>query len=355
MPDWTKSMEEQSYEYYTVDPGTWQNKEKIQTMISSSVNRDSEAQTLGSASFEASEPIGECYVRSYLVTRQNGIKETFPLATMLVQTQQESYNGKYQKIPMEAYTPLIELKEKMPPLGYSIEKGSNIMEYAYRLVRENARAPVVEADCDEVLYNDFVSNTNDTWLTFLTDLIANANYEFGLDEMGRIIFLPKQDVASLQPMMTFNDDNSSILYPDITLNKDLYNIPNQVEVVCSGSSTGKTYYACVTNDDPDSIVSTVNRGRIISYRATNVDFPGEPNQGVVELYARNLLKQLSSVEYTVSFSHGYYPIRLGDCVRLNYRKAGIINVKAKIIAQTIECQTGCKITETAVYTSNLWG
>lgn len=355
MPDWTKSMEQQTYEYYKVDPNTWRDGEKIKTMISSTIENDSEAQTLGSASFESSEALGECYIRTYLVTRQNGLTERFPLGTRLIQSQEESYNGMYQTIPMDAYTPLIELKENPPPLGYSIPKGSNIMDMAYRLIRENARAPVVEASSSEVLYSDFVSNVDDTWLTFLSDLIANANYEFGLDELGQIIFLPKQDVSALQPIKTFNDDNSSILLPDITLSKDLYNIPNKVEVVCSGASSGKTYYATAINDDPDSIVSTVNRGRIITHRASNIDFPGEPNEGMLQAYAQNLLKELSSVEYTVTFSHGYYPIRIGDCVRLNYTKANIVDVKAKIIKQSIECKTGCTITETAVYTSNLWG
>ena len=355
MPDWTKSMEQQTYEYYKVDPNTWRNGKKINTMISSTIENDSEAQTLGSASFSSSEALGECYVRTYLVVRQNGLTERFPLGTSLIQSQEESYNGLYQTIPMDAYSPLIELKENPPPLGYSIPKGSNIMDMAYRLIRENARAPVVEASSSEVLYSDFVSNVDDTWLTFITDLIAIANYELGLDELGQIIFLPKQDVLSLQPIKIFNDDNSSILLPDITLNKDLYNIPNKVEVVCSGASSGKTYYATAINDDPDSIVSTVNRGRVITHRVTSVEFPGEPNEGILQLYAQNLLKELSAVEYTVTFTHGYYPIRLGDCVRLNYTKANIIDVKAKIIKQSISCKTGCTITETAVYTSNLWG
>ena len=352
MPDWTKSMQ-QSYEYYIVDPGTWCDSKRLDNILTGNIERDAEAETLGSATFDISDAIGECYIRAYLVTIQNGVTEREPLGTFLIQTQKTQFNGKYTKIPVDAYTPLLELKENPPPLGYSIAKESNVMDYAYWITREQVRAPVVKTELDEKLYSDFVANTDDTWLSFTNDLIANAKYKLGLDELSRVIFIPDQDVEALQPVYTFNDDDSSILYSDITTNRDMYGIPNVVEVSYSGSD--KNYYARVVNDDPNSPVSTVNRGREITHRVTNPEFPGEPTDGQIEQYANTLLKQLSRIEYTVTFSHGYCPVRLGDCVRLNYKRAGISDVKAKITKQSIDCKPGCKITETAVFTKNLWG
>lgn len=213
-------------------------------------------------------------------------------------------------------------------------------------------APVVQTSIDEKLYSDFVANTDDTWLTFINDLMANAKYQFGLDELGRVIFMPNQDVDCLQPVWEFNDDNSSILYPDLSTNRDMYGIPNVVEVSYSGAT--ENYYARVVNDNPNSPVSTVNRGREITHRVTNPEFAGKPTEGQIEIYAKNLLNQLSSIEYTVTFAHGYCPVRLGDCVRLNYSRAGINGVKAKITKQSIACKPGCKVTETAIFTKNLW-
>ena len=70
--------------------------------------------------------------------------------------------------------------------------------------------------------------------------------------------------------------------------------------------------------------------------------------------AVDALKSLSTLEYSVTYSHGYCPVRLGDCVRLNYKKAGLNNVKAKIISQSIKCEPGCPVTEKAVFTDELW-
>lgn len=352
MPDWSASMQ-QTFEYYVVDPFTWRDKELIPNVKSCSISRDSDADTLGSATIDVSDVLAECYIRAYLITIQNGVREKHPLGTFLVQTPSTSFDGKSKVISMDAYTPLLELKENPPPLGYSILKNENIMDFAYRLAREHTRAPVVKPICSETLFNDFVADTSDTWLTFIKDLMSNAKYSFDLDEMGRVLFAPKQDTASLQPVWTYNDDNSSILYPEISISHDLYGIPNVVEVVYSNG--GKCYYSRVVNDDSNSPISTVNRGREIIHRVTNPDLIGDPTENQIDEYAKRLLREMSCLEYTVSYSHGYCPVRVGDCVRLNYTRAGIRDVKAKVISQSIKCESGCQVSETAIYTTKLWG
>lgn len=352
MPNWLDTMQ-QTFEYYIVDPGTWKDKKPINNVVSSTIKRDAETETLGSLTMDINDTLGEEYVRVYLITVQNGIKEKHPLGTFLIQTPSYEFDGKVKTISMDAYTPLLELKENKPPLGYSILEGQQIMELAYRLIRENIRAPISRVENDEVLFFDFVANTDDTWITFIYDLIANAKYTLGLDELGRVLFQPKQDAASLQPVWTFNDDNSSILSPKIDIKHDLYGIPNVVEVIYSN---GRDYfYSKVVNDDPNSPTSTVNRGREITHRETNPSAMGNPTGEQIKAYATQLLKNLSSLEYKVTYTHGYCPVRLGDCVRLNYEKAGIKDVKAKVISQSIKCEPGCPVTETAVFTNRLWG
>ena len=351
MADWLKSMQ-QTFEYYVVDPGTWKDTTRLDNVKSCSISRDAEAETLGSATIDITESVGECYIRVHLITIQNGVREKHPLGTFLVQTPSSSFNGRIRNVSMDAYTPLMELKENPPPIGYFIPKDTNIMDMARMLIREQARAPVSGVDCSEKLYNDFVSDTNDTWLTFLTDLIANAKYTFELDELGRILFSPKQETASLQPVWTYTDDNSSILYPDISMDHDMYGIPNVVEVTYSSGAS--TYHARVVNDDSNSPISTVNRGREITHRVTDPDLTGNPTNAEIQEYAERLLRELSSLEYTVTYTHGYCPVRIGDCVRLNYHRAGITDVKAKVISQTIDCKSGCKVTEKAVFTTKLW-
>lgn len=415
MADWTKSMQ-QTFEFYIVDPGTWKDTNRLTTVKSCTINRDSEADTLGSATIDVVESLGECYLRVYMITVQNGVTEKHPLGTFLVQTPSSTFDGKIRSVSMDAYTPLLELKEKQPPIGYYVPKtagwykvdrhydeatktytyttltqnvdisrgeplpkattttgedvwfGTTVdneetyycivdtfMQVAYRLTRENVRAPVVKpvSPADERLSYDFVSDISDTWFSYLHDLIAEGNYEFSLDELGRILFTPKQSINSLQPVWTYDDNNTtSILYPELTTDHDLYGVPNVVEVIFSNGN--EVIYSVAKNTDENSPTSIQSRGREIIHRVTDPEMPGIPSQAQLDEYAEKVLSELSSVEYTISYSHGYCPVRVGDCVRLNYTRAGLTDIKAKVISQSIKCEPGCPVSEKAVFTTKLW-
>lgn len=350
--DWTSTMQ-QTFEYFIVDPKTWKDTKRINTVIESSISRDLEAETLGSASITTSEMIGECYIRIYLITIQNGVKERHPLGTYLIQSPSYSFDGKVKNVMVDAYTPLIELKENLPPLGYSLEKGANVLDSAYNILIDNLRAPVINNEKDSVLTMDFVSNLDDTWSSFIHDLLANVDVYLELDELGKVMFRPEQYLESMQPVWVFDTGNSSILYSDFDLENDLYGIPNTVEVICSNGE--KSVWVKSVNNDPDSPVSTVNRGRIISYRITDPKIASATSKEDVQTYADNMLKKLSAVEYSITFKHGYCPVRIGDCVLLNYEAAGLTGIKAKIISQTIKCVPGCPVTTKAVFSMGLWG
>lgn len=351
MINWTESMN-QSFEYYEVDPNTWKDIKLLQTVKSCSINRESTSSTLGSASLDVTDMIGEAYIRIYLVANQNGLIEKVPLGMFLVQTPTSSFDGKSKSVSMDAYTPLLELSENPTPLGYALLKGENILNQAYLIIRNNCRAPVIETVFEKNLEGDFVANISDTWLTYVKDLIKLANYTLNLDEIGKIIFEPDKKVDELQPVWNFNDDNSSILLPEISLKHDLYGIPNVVEVVTMVNN--EVYVARVENKNINSPTSIQNRGREITHRETSPSFSGLPTKDMVDEYAEKLLKTLSSVEYEINYSHGYCPVRVGDCVRLNYKLAGIIDVKAKVTSQNIKCDTGCTVSERAIFTKNLW-
>lgn len=354
MPDWTASMQ-QTYGYYEVDPDTWTDLRKIDNVISSSVKRDLSNDTGGSASFSVSSDLGELYIRTYLETTQNRRNERTCLGTHLCQTTDGDFDGKSKSITIDGYSPLLELKEDSPPIGYALASRVNILATATRLVTEHVRAPVIGGTSDKELEQPFVSDLSDTWFSFITDLLACAGYYLDTDELGRVIFSPYQDTNSLQPVWTYNDDNSSILQPSLGTSRDLYGIPNVLEVVFS-KDDGTYVYSKVVNDDPDSPISTVNRGRIVLHRVTDPDIAGNnPSQIQLDDYAKQTLRNLSALEYTLTYTHGYCPVRVGDCVLLNYERAGLINRKAKVIRQSIKCETGCQVEETAVYTTSLWG
>lgn len=353
MPDWTRSMK-QTYEYYEVDPFTWRDKRRIKEVLNSSIERNSDDETLGSATISSPEDLTDKYVRQYLVTEQDGVKERFPLGTHLFQSPSISFDGKSSTESQTGYTSLIELKDILPQIGFSVPKDQNVLDFVTAKVAELCRAPVVPATSNSTLGGAFVADTGDNWLTYLSDLLAVPDFVFREEPSGAIGFSPVQRLNKMTPIWEFNDDNSSILYPQVSVERDLYGVPNVVEVVLSPSN-GLPKYATAINDDPNSITSTVKRGRKIVHRDTDPSLPETATQTQLEEYANETLKQMSELEYTLKFSHGYCPVRLGDCVRLNYKRAGLVGINAKIISQSIKCETGCRIEATAIFTKKLWG
>lgn len=356
--DWTRSMK-QTYAFYEVDPLTWGDVRKLDNMTQCKITRDLSKETLGSASIDCIGEVAEMYVRIYMIAIQNGVEYKVPLGTFMVQTPLKKFDGMKETISLDAYTPLLELKDDMPPIGYSVLKKANTLETAVALTKEHLRAPVVSPDFEntsipgsKLLYSDFVANDNDSWLTFISELMSNVGYSYRLDEMGRVLFAPAQATNALQPTWVYNDSNSSILMPDISIDRDLYGIPNVVEV---SMSLGNGFlYSRVENDDPKSPISTVTRGRVVLHRETDPKIEGVPNQSMLDEYAEKLLKELSTLEYTVKYKHGYCPVNVGDCVLLDYERAGLRRVKARVISQSIDCKTGCIVDEEAIYTNKLW-
>lgn len=352
MPDWTKSMQ-QTFEFYTVDPESWSIKEVLTTVTKATINRDSSDETLASAAIDSDEDLTDKYVRIYLKTIQDKKEEKFSLGTFLCQTPGTKFDGKKHSMSSDGYSPLIELKEKPLPMGFYISKDANVLDQATALTREGTRAPVTPGTSEKTLESDFVSNTSDTYLIFLQDLLALDDKVFDLDDTCRILFAPKTDVNAMTPRWTYTDDNSSILYSDISVERDLFDIPNVVEVVAS-TPAGRTLYSRIVNDDKNSPTSIQARGREIVQRDTSPSGTFYTQEDLDE-YARNSLRTASSLEYTISYTHGYCPVRVGDCVRLNYIRADLRDIKAKVTRQSIDCTPGTPVQETAVFTKSLWG
>lgn len=352
--DWTQSMA-QTFSFYEVDPVTWFDKKTIRGIKSVNITRDVENETIQHATIEGVGIEKEMYVRVYLDVIQNRTHFRECLGTFLVQTPGSTFDGKERSMSIDSYSTLVELKEDYPPIGFTVLKDESIMGRAKELIQSRARAKVIpSADESKMIEVDsgFVANTDDTYLTYITDLIANAGYTLDVDPYGSIFFQPKVNVSRLTPKWTYSDDNSSILYPSISVNRDLYGMPNVIEMV--HSTKDDFYVARAVNDNPDSPISTVSRGREVVKRITSPDTLAGGSHQQLDDYAEQALIAASMLEYRLSYTHGYCPVRLGDCVRLNYIRAGINNVRAKVVSQNIKCETGCSVSEEAVFTSSLW-
>lgn len=371
--DWTKSMK-QTYEVYTVDPATWLNDKYLDTVTGASITRDISSDTVVSGSIDYVGELNEEYVRVYLVAEQDDEVERVPLITMLCQTPSTEYNGKYTKTSITGYSPIIELEGEYPPIGYTIPKNypswlyptrsdglrvvTRIDEFITDITRSYCRAPVItmteltDVENFNGLYQDYVAGKEDNWFSIVKSMLERVNYKFMVDPMGNISFYKQPQYTQMQPKWTYSYGNSSILTADISIDRDLYNMPNVVELIVT-TNAGQTISVAAENHNTGSIMSIENRGRRVVKREIDPAMLGTVSKNIdtesLLDYAKELLVQYSSLAYTVSYSHGYCPVTVGDCVIINYEDAGIHNERAYVISQSIDCTTGCKVNETAMF------
>lgn len=353
MADWTASAGH-TYEYWKVDPSTWRDSEPLGLVTSCSITRD-DSELMGSADLDTDEEIeGEVYIRAYLIVEQpagSGNRERFCLFTFLAQSPKRKMNGKRITRSLTCYPPTIELKDTKPPIGYTVAKGSNVGVAAEQICRAHCRAPIMTISTTSTLDEPLVASDSDSWLTFVQALLDKGGLTMAIDEWGRLSFPPEKDVSSLSPVWTYDDSNSSILLPEVDEERDWFGVPNVYEAVLSKND--KVLVGRAVNDSESSHLSTVSRGREVYERETSPDVPEGATQEDLANYAKAKLRELSCVERSVEYQHGFNQVRVGDSVGIDYTVHGY-NVTAKVISQKITCDTACTVQETAKFTEDMW-
>lgn len=346
--NWTKGYQV-TFEYWEVDPGSFANRRRLTAVESSEITRDVSDETLGDATMTLGEFLDEeTYIRIYLCVTQGNDYERIALGTFLAQTPTAKMDGKAVERPLELSTPLKELADDCPPPGYTVRKNADAIAAATTIFsRHHVR--VKRSTASATMPRDVVANDSDTWLSFGKAVLEAVDMELTLDPYGEVGFAPVRDSGALAESWTFADDAISILMPEAELTCDWHEVPNTVEVIVSDASSHVR--AVAVNDDPDSPVSTVRRGRTVLERVMNPE--GVSTQSQANSYARRKLRELSCSERTLTYTHGYCPVRIGDCVRIAYG-AHSFDCRAKVVRQVIRCSTDLEVEETAKYAEVLW-
>lgn len=162
--DWTRSLRI-NWRYMLVDPDTWVDTEEIPFIRQCSVTWDRESDLLVSGSLEIDGDIGdEPYVRIWCDAVQGDLAERHAVATLLCQTAKSSTEGTVLTSSADAYSPLLELSDDKPPVGWSV---SGSADEAIALICSHMRAPYVPYESGVTLATDVVSTEDESWLDML--------------------------------------------------------------------------------------------------------------------------------------------------------------------------------------------
>lgn len=337
---------EQVPEFWEVDPATWAEVRPIRTATACTVTRQLDDELVESAVLTLDEDIGETYVRAYIDARQGSERERVPVATFLVQTPRRTWDGSVASREAAGYSPLVELRQDMPPIGWTVAKGTNAVSAAGAICEAHCRAPVAMAADSSRLTEAVVADPADTWLDLVRALLDKAGMRVTVAPDGTIGCEPACDAASLAPTWTFSDGEDSVLLPSMEVEVDWYEVPNAVEVVYSDES--RSLYARAENTDANSPLSVPSRGRTVLYRETAPELPESPTQADCKALAERLLRDKGSVERSATFTHGWVGNALGAGVRIARSREGTECV-AQTVRQVVTLEAGVTVEETATW------
>ena len=167
----------------------------------------------------------------------------------------------------------------------------------------------------------------------MVEKILNAiNWQLKIDGDGTIRIVKKTNgvVASFDAL-----DNDSI-EPQLSVTRDWYDCPNVFRAIEDDLS------AVARDDNPDSPLSTINRGREIWLEETDCDL-GE-NESIAD-YAIRRLKEEQAVAFSVEYTRRFNPdVQVGDKIRLHYPEQKVTG-NFEIVSQSITLGYGCRTSE----------
>lgn len=315
-----------SYRLYGVSRDTWSDAwsggTTLKEVSAASVECDLSKDLLQSGSVTIDLHPGEVFERGYyrlvMVTEQMGGHERFDVSTLYYTTSTRNTLKGLVTMPLVGRSVLYPASRRKMIAGSYAPMGVDGAAYAAELLSACILAPVT-VHGGFTLDQHVVHEVGTTYLEAASDVLAIGGFCIRIDGHGNVTIQesPSQPDESLGFV-------ADIIQPSTNDTLDTSAIHNRYTAI-DGSQT-----VTVTNDDPDSEVSTVSRG----YYDDEVDTsPQRINGETLTHYATRKLAEQSIARRTYTYSREYVdglsvgdiiPITInGDAVTLRSERQGL--------------------------------
>ena len=331
--DWRKGFTSKYY-ISILDRDTWRDLRQIEITGGTIKREDSDLRESADIDCVRYNETSEQIIRVWLDAKQNGDSSHIPLFTGIATSPSRNIEGNLSTTTLQCYSILKIAQDMLLQRGWYAPSGINGGE----LIRDLLSVLPVDisiAENSPGLKSAIVSESNENRLSMTDKILESMNWRMKLDGYGNIRIEP----YSSDEIVTFDALSNDVLEPSLSVEHDWYNIPNVYRAVLDDS------YSVARDDNPDSPLSTVSRGREIWYEDASVYL--QDTETLAE-YAERMLKEVQQVATTVSYTRRFNPeIYITDVIRLGYN-AQKINGKYLVTSQTITLGYGAKTSEEVI-------
>lgn len=335
------------FRVYHVNPENWSDEWSMDGLTSASVTRSRGGMVeSGDMTFNVppSFAFEDGYYRVVMYTRQDGVLERHPIATLYCSDVSGSVEHGTDSRTITGKSVLVPVEKLAIQTGSYIGKGEDAVAYVVRLLRQSLHAPV-ESEGAFSLDKDYVFDLGSTTLDVVNGLLDAAGWCIQITESGvvRVVKVPSEPQLDLSGVM------AGIVFPGVTYETDMSSIPNRYM-----ASDSESVIHSAVNDDPDSPVSTVRRGFVIDADTGVEEDPMTLNGESIDQYCARRLRELSVLETSRSYSREYVPGLLPNM--MFSASVGVVGLAGgmRVDTQTVTCGNGVTVSESAIMEVPLW-
>ena len=323
--DYTRGYKSEFYASL-IDPVSWADTERVEIISGSVNNTASGLRQTASIKVRDFDRTHEHWIRVYMDARQDEDITHTALFTGIAAAPKEDIDGMVATNELSCYSVLEPLDTPIL-IGTYIPRGITA-DKAIRQLLTATPAPVDIAENTPRLEDYIVAEDNETSLTLLQKVLDAIAWQMYIAGDGTIVIRPKPE----EPAAAFSAVNADVLETTLSKTRDWFKAPNVFRAT-SGDAV-----AVARDDDPDSPLSTVARGRDVVMAERDVTLGS--GEGLAE-YARRRLAEEQQVAETADYTRRFMPdVHVGDMVTINYDQIqGTYEVTQQTVNLTYNGQT----------------
>lgn len=316
-------------------------KKTLNTVVDCRVDYSSLSSLKASANIKMKEDATVDYlndrIQPFCIFAKENTEIRFPLGIFLLNSpsRSDTDNAVYREI--ECYSKLQILSQDMFGERYFIPAGTNYIAAVAQIISSSGETKINLVPYSAATVTDKEYNIEMSKLDIINELLKEINYySLNVDREGYFISKPYILPVDREVEYEYIDNEISVIGQGASEELDLFNVPN-VFVRYLDNPERPALRSVYENINPDSLTSTVNRGRrIVDIRAIDDIASQDALHDLTIREAYNASQVYGHLEFETAIMpmHDYL-----DCLYLRYIPLGI-NDKYIETSWSIECKAG---------------
>lgn len=333
--DWSKGF---SSRYYisVVDKRSWRDISRIEITggsIKRTIDSLRESADISCVDYSSNE---EQLIRVWLDAKQDGVTSHTPLFTGLATSPDRNINGRLATNTLQCYSVFKIAQDVLLPRGWYAPSDMVGTTLINNLLSVTGAPINIATDAEPpTLKYAIIAEQGENNLSMADKILSAIDWRMKINGFGEISIEPN----NMEPVNVFSSLNNDVLETSLTITYDWYSCPNVYRATVDDSS------AIARDDNPNSPLSTINRGREVWVEEDSCYL--NENETLAD-YARRRLKEAQQVNTGISYTRRFDPsVTVEDVITLNYPEQGLTG-NFLVIDQSIELGYGGRTSEEVI-------